>query len=265
MANEVEGKVVLTGPDRDATIEAIAALVAIGGFTVSHRTEHALADAYFDTPDRQLATARLALRFRSEDGQSRITLKGEGRVEAGVVSRYELERDWSAEALEEVLEVLRKSGVVLDTTAVETKNGATAALRSLGLRPSSPRTNQRSALALADITRSVVAELDVDRVTFVAGGVMVHHYEVECEAHDTTGGDIIRTVLYDLQTRFEGLRPVTYSKLGLGEHLQHLAAAGQLTAMLGDLDSGLKPGAIGSFRMLTAEAYEEIGRTLTRM
>jgi hypothetical protein len=257
MPDEVEGKLVLTSPDRAMMIEAIAALGAIGGYVVVGRTQHALSDAYFDTPARELATARLALRVRGEDGRDRLTVKGEGRIDAGVISRFELEREWSREALDEVLEALRDGGVSLEASRLDVASGATAALQSLGLRPTSPRTNLRTALALADASGTIVAELDVDRVSFTAGATAVKHYELECEAHGDHGSDVIRAVLADLRSRFEGLRPVAYSKLDLAEHLERLEAEGRLALMLEE-DSGLKPGAPGSCGTLTPEAYAQI-------
>jgi inorganic triphosphatase YgiF len=243
--DEVEGKLVLTSPDRARIIEDIASLESIGGYRVLQRSDHALADAYYDTPDRDLAGARLAQRVRSEDGRERLTLKGESRVHAGVITRHELEREWSRDALDEVLVAIRSDGVEFDTSPLDADHGAAAALASLGLLPTSPRLNQRTVLELSGALGVVVAELDLDRVTFTAGAFAVRHYELECEAHGEHGHDAINAVVADLRYRFQGLQPIIYSKLDLAEHLEDLAATGRLEALL-EGDS------------LTAAAYSDI-------
>ena len=249
MPDEVEGKLVLTSPKRPEVLEEVAGLSEVGGFTVVGRSDHSLSDAYFDTTNRDLAGAGLALRIRTEDGTERLTLKGDPAVDSGVVSRFEFEEDWSPEALQEVLEAMGEAGVRLDTANLERGHGATVALESLGFRPTAPRTNNRTVLELADGENGLVAEVDVDRVIFTIGDKKVRHYEIECEAHSGKSSDSIRAVLSDLRSRFTALTPVTYSKLALAEHLEQLERSGHLTELLDG-------------ETLTREAYTAIGRIL---
>src|SRR5690606_19879886 len=111
MPDEVEGKLVITGPDAAAVYDAIAALTAIGGFRVAHRAVEEIADVYFDSPERALFAAGLALRVRSIDGRELLTVKGESRVLGGVITREELEVEWSLDGLDTVLEALNQAGV----------------------------------------------------------------------------------------------------------------------------------------------------------
>jgi inorganic triphosphatase YgiF len=112
MPDEVEGKLVILGPDAPSIYEALAALDAAGGYTVARREVEQLADAYFDGPERRLFAAGLALRVLN--GRELLTVKGESRVSGGVISRDELEVDWSPDGLDEVLEALSQAGVWLD-------------------------------------------------------------------------------------------------------------------------------------------------------
>jgi inorganic triphosphatase YgiF len=232
MPDEVEGKLVILGPDPSAVYEALAALDAAGGYTVTRREVEQLSDAYFDGPERRLFAAGLALRVRVLNGRELLTVKGESRVSAGVISRDELEVDWSPEGLDEVLEALSKAGVWLDDVeAARQAGGAPAAMAALGFLPSAARENRRVALTLGR-GDDHIAELDVDAVTLTVDGSPVRHYEVECEAKGSGDAAVVRAVLADLRTRHPLLRPWSVSKLALGEALEALASEGRLTSLL---------------------------------
>ena len=225
----------------------------MGGFTVVRRSEHSLSDAYFDTPERDLADAKLALRIRGEDGRDRLTLKGDASIDSGVVSRSELELEWSPEALERVIEAIRRGGVKLDTSPLDSTHGANGGTRVPGpTRDGSLAPTIAPSLELAGASGAIVAELDVDRVVFTAGRTQVRHYEVECEAHGGHGSDAIRAVLADLSIALRRAAAVTYSKLALAEHLERLEAEGRLAAMLDG-------------NALRREAYEEIEKALAQV
>jgi inorganic triphosphatase YgiF len=232
MPDEVEGKLVIMGPDAPAVYEAIAGLAAIGSFRVAHRAVEAISDIYFDSPERALFVAGVALRVRTLDGRELLTVKGEARVHEGVISRQELEVEWSPDGLDEVLETLNQAGVSLgNVAAAREASSARQAMEALGLVAGSSRSNRRSALTL--VRESTVAgELDVDAVALTVDGTLVRHFEVECEAGP--GGDtgVVRDVLADLTSRYPGLRRWSISKLALGEALEALCAAGRLSPLL---------------------------------
>jgi inorganic triphosphatase YgiF len=217
MPDEVEGKLVIMGPDAPAVYEAIAGLAAIGSFRVAHRAVEAISDIYFDSPERALFVAGVALRVRTLDGRELLTVKGEARVHEGVISRQE---------------TLNQAGVSLgNVAAAREASSARQAMEALGLVAGSSRSNRRSALTL--VRESTVAgELDVDAVALTVDGTLVRHFEVECEAGP--GGDtgVVRDVLADLTSRYPGLRRWSISKLALGEALEALCAAGRLSPLL---------------------------------
>jgi inorganic triphosphatase YgiF len=232
MADEVEGKLIITAPDAQAVYEAIAQLDGMGGCRVARREVEDLVDAYYDGPERPLFAAGLALRVRMLNGREMLTVKGESRVSEGVVSRSELEVDWSPEGFDEVLEALSQAGVWLgDVEAARERASAPEAMEALGFVAGAPRSGRRVALSLMR-NGDVVAELDVDVVTFTVAGRPVRHYEVECEAKGAGDAAVLRAVLDDLHSRYEGLRGWSVSKLALGEALEELARAGGLEALL---------------------------------
>jgi inorganic triphosphatase YgiF len=232
MPDEVEGKLVITGPEVPAVYEAIGRLDAAGGYRVARREVEMLSDAYFDGPEQQLFVLGLALRVRSLNGRELLTMKGESRVQDGVISRDELEVAWSPEGLDEVLETLSQAGVwLVDIEAAREAPTARAAMEALGFVAGAARENRRVALTLAR-GDEVVAELDVDAVTMTVDGRVVRHYEVECEAKGAGDAAVVKAVLDDLRSRHEGLRPWSVSKLALGESLEALASEGRLAPLL---------------------------------
>jgi inorganic triphosphatase YgiF len=231
MPSEVEGKLIIT-TDAERVYEAIARLDAISGCHVAHREVELLSDAYFDAPARPLFAAGLALRVRSLNGRELLTIKGKSRVQDGVTSREELEVEWSPEGLDEVMETLTQAGVSLgDADSARQAASAHEAIEALGFAANTPRRNRRVALTLVR-AGEVVAELDVDAVSFTVAGRLVRHYEVECEAKGAGDAAVVRAVLDDLRSRHEGLRASSVSKLALGEALESLAQDGDLEALL---------------------------------
>jgi inorganic triphosphatase YgiF len=172
------------------------------------------------------------LRVRSLNGRELLTVKGESRIADGVITREELEVDWSPEGLDEVLEALGQAGVSLgNVEAARECASAREAVEALGFVAGASRSNRRTALTLMR-EGEVVAELDVDAVTFTVLEKPVRHYEVECEAKGAVDANVLRAVLTELRARYAGLRPWSVSKLALGEALEALAEEGRFDGLL---------------------------------
>lgn len=232
MPDEVEGKLIIVAEDAEAVYEAVAASDSFVGCRVAHRQVEHIEDAYFDGPARPLFAVGLALRVRSLNGRELLTVKGEARLGDGVISREELEVDWSEGGLDEVLEALGQAGVSFGgVEAAREATTARGALEALGLTATSPRSNRRTALTLMR-SGEVVAEVDVDAVTFRPGGRLVRYFEVECEARGSGDASVVRAVLTELRSRHAGLRAWNVSKLALGEVMEALEREGRLDEVL---------------------------------
>ncbi|MGO4331377.1 CYTH domain-containing protein [Cupriavidus sp. 2TAF22] len=93
MAQEIELKLAVP----DGAMPALAAWLDAHG---EARGEHTLLNVYLDTPARDLARARAALRLRRRGEQWLQTLKTAGKSEAGLAARHEWETKVAAEAIE---------------------------------------------------------------------------------------------------------------------------------------------------------------------
>ncbi|CAG9183183.1 CYTH domain-containing protein [Cupriavidus pinatubonensis] len=93
MAQEIELK--LAVPD-DALAQLAAWLDANG----ESKGEVTLLNVYLDTPERDLARARAALRLRRKGAQWLQTLKTAGQSQGGLASRHEWETEVDGEAIE---------------------------------------------------------------------------------------------------------------------------------------------------------------------
>lgn len=94
MAQEIELKLAI--PDDAASAALVRWLDANG----QRDGDFALTNVYLDTPQRELAAARAALRLRRHGGQWLQTLKSAGESRDGLATRQEWETPVSAEAIE---------------------------------------------------------------------------------------------------------------------------------------------------------------------
>ncbi|SDD65867.1 CYTH domain-containing protein [Cupriavidus sp. YR651] len=96
MAREIELKLAVP----DAALAAVAAWLDANG---QPRGETTLLNVYLDTPDRDLARARAALRLRKKGAQWLQTLKTAGSSAGGLASRHE----WETEVVGQALDLAR--------------------------------------------------------------------------------------------------------------------------------------------------------------
>lgn len=84
---EIEAKYRATRPIEPADIEALD----FSPYTLGARVEHDLRDSLLDTPERELAARRYALRVRQDREEVLLTLKAPAETEGGIHRRREWE------------------------------------------------------------------------------------------------------------------------------------------------------------------------------
>jgi inorganic triphosphatase YgiF len=244
---EVEGALLVQAADQEAAGERVAALAAVDRFELRARPAQRIRDVYLDTGDGALAGARVAFRVRELDGRPLLTLKA-GPVRSGLATeRLELEAPWSAEALQAVLEELRRRGVELEAPTEGTGTGDPLAdLAGLGLRPTQTRETTRTpreVVERGDPGAGPVAELALDDVTYQLPAGTARLLEVEVEAKGAGGLETVQALLAALAGMFpEDLRPWSYGKLATGRAVECLLAEGRLEGQL-DADGRIRPAA----------------------
>ena len=244
---EVEGVLLVRAGDQEAAAAKVAGLEAVGRFRLRHRPAQRIRDIYLDTGDGALAAAPVAFRVRELDGRPLLTLKADP-VRAGLAAeRLELEAPWSAEALQAVLEELRRRRVELPVPPEGAGAGEPLAdLAALGLRPTQVRETTRTprdVLERGDPGAGPVAELTVDDVAYRLPAGTARLLEVEVEAKGPGGMETVNDLLEALAAAFpDDLVPWPYGKLATGRAVERLLASGRLEGLL-DRDGRVRPAA----------------------
>lgn len=96
MAREIELKLAVP----DAALAAVAAWLDANGEPRGPRDGVTMLNVYLDTPARDLASARAALRLRKKGDQWLQTLKTAGQSAGGLAARHEWETPVAGEAIE---------------------------------------------------------------------------------------------------------------------------------------------------------------------
>src|ERR1044071_1863952 len=222
-SRESEAALILCTADPESGGEQIAALVSIAPPPPLPQQTRTIHDVYYDTPDSQLDSRRLALRIRKQNGKSLIALKGPSeRALASSLERLEIEADWSWNSVQRILRHLAKRGVML-TNFNERIENANMFIKVLGLDICQTRVTTRTIRKVVQggVERNAVAELAVDNVEYIFGpGRRVRLHEIEIEAIGS-GEMAIQVVSAYLLDRFgNALREWPNSKIKTGKTIE---------------------------------------------
>jgi len=244
---EIEATLRIRNTTAEALTEELAGWGRLGDLILEIRSPLRITDCYLDRPDGSLRRAGFAFRRREvEDGSSvrhQLTLKGLARLERGLgIERFELERDESRQARDEIRRFLIRYGV-------ELAGDPTTGGSDLGLQPIQERSTRRERLwgLRGDVPR---VEVCLDRVRFGVADSVVVHEELEIEA--LAGGDAgtVDIAGRELLRRLpDQLVPWPYTKLEIGRGLERMAAANRLPSLTPE-------------RRLDADGYRRLGQLL---
>ncbi len=247
-AIETETTLVIPAPSARETADAVAAARAVAGHRLVLEPDRRIRDVYVDDAGRTLSGVGLALRWRRETREGRltdrITLKGaleplppgpsrSGQVASPsartAVRRLEVERPFSPEGWVEIDSALGASGVQLSAPHWPADMPEDA-LSASGLERVQARETWRRPRAVVSPDGHACAELVVDAVTYeLEEGTLVHH-EIEVEA--VSADAALDRIVDELMARHRSLLgPWRHSKLEVGEALVRLAVAGELDAL----------------------------------
>jgi inorganic triphosphatase YgiF len=243
---EVEGVLLVSADDQEGAGRRVGALERVDRFELRPRPTQRIRDVYLDTGDGDLAGAQVAFRVRELDGRPLLTLKA-NPVRSGLAAeRLELEAPWSAEALQSMLEELRRHGVQLPDPPEGIGAGEPLAdLAGLGLHPTQRRHTTRTPRDVRErgTDGGPVAELTIDDVAYQLPAGTARLLEVEVEAKGGGGLETVQALLGALaEVLSDALRPWPYGKLATGRAVEQLLAAGRLEGLL-DPSGRISPAA----------------------
>ena len=240
---ETEATLVICSETTEEVAGQIAAVTSLDGYSLLPAPDEEIRDVSFDTPGRELRARGLALRVRTMDSLMLVTLKGPPQaVGWGAVKRMELEAPWSGDAITRTLDELERRGVALNhRRRVPYDSDPFGVMMGLGLEEVQDRHTRRLVRRILPEGREdapVLAELDIDHVTYHLPDRHVRHYEVEIEAKVNDGTEVIKAVSGHLQAVFgSGLRSWDHSKLSTGLAISELLGRERPAGLLSNHDA----------------------------
>jgi uncharacterized protein YjbK len=186
---EIEKSFVIFGEHVESVLERLRRMDRIGPYALGMFENSLLLDEYFDLPDHQLQWKRLTIRIRTINESKLITLKGPTFLKNGVPHRVELERIYSEDSVQEIVDILRSFGIRNDKISAHSGDPANY-LKDAGFSCVQARITSRLS-AKIDVPPPKTAVLVLDKTTFVAENRNIHHHEIEIEASD---GEVLRKI-----------------------------------------------------------------------
>jgi hypothetical protein len=274
ISKELETVIVVASDDPKSIANEIEGLSSIGGYFLLYGSPKNIRDRYFDTNAKDLNSQKLALRIREINGDKLLTLKGPSVPRGEAMQRMEIEKKWSHEAFEHVLEELRSRKIEISLPEDASRNDMTkpnafqnqtsseikCIMSRYGLKEIQDRETSRIIRnVVSERYGPILAELAIDRVCYHLNDESIVFYEVEIENKSQDDGfDVIGAVGIMLLMRYpEAMHRWTHSKLEIGKAIDeinpHLHKGDFLEIINDKKDSK-------TLYLLKAAAFDEIDR-----
>jgi inorganic triphosphatase YgiF len=224
-SREIETAFIIRAERSREIARSVADLRSLGPFSLIPRTTLTLRDTYFDSPDKRLRSAKLALRTRTVGSDTLIALKGDPRPGAhGGEDRLEIEEPFSERSFLTIAEEMQRLGVSLD---IRPASGPDIIQKS-GLRKIQERETQRQVRDVIDPrSRNAFAEIAVDLVHYLLPGRRTGFHEIEIEArgNDENIQRTMKDISDELMKKFSSSLVLwPYNKLITGNAIRDLLA-----------------------------------------
>ena len=202
-------------------------------------------DTYYDTEENSLRKRRITLRTRRVSGGLLISSKSDLRkISGSIIQRKEVELPWSYDSVR-----LLAKNLKLRTHAPSISEfrriPASRTLAAMGLeavQERETRRNSRNIFRRGVSSTSILAELAVDRVTYIFKKTNVRLSEVEIESKSPEALPTVREIANALLTRHQPyLQEWPHGKFVTGLAIMKLLTTKRLRPFV--LEGKLKPGA----------------------
>jgi inorganic triphosphatase YgiF len=240
--------------DSDHFRKKLASLRKILEYDLQPKPVRIIFDTYYDTPENTLRQRKTSLRTRKIGGALLVSTKSDVRRIAGnIIRRRETELPWSYSSVRLIARTLKLKTPLIPISQFR-RIPVTKALASMGLEIIQERRTRREArnVVRRDTTPALIlAEMEIDRVTYTFKNTKLGFSEVEVEAKSVKGLATVQDIANALVSKYHpNLRQWFHGKFVTGLAIQRLLDTKEFHRYI--LNEGF----------LRPEAFELIDRTV---
>jgi uncharacterized protein YjbK len=235
--SEVENALLILTKDREQVEKIIKDLILGNRYHFDQKGGRTMTDMYFDYKDKSLKKHNIDLRIRSIDGETpKITLKVLKRITTSHSERVEIERFWSLESFNEIMNELSShlEGPVLENSANFINEDPENILTSVNFVKIQERKTERNIIdAINSHTGELEFEFAIDRSFYHLNSSYKDYglMELEIESKKTGNYEILDRLVNEIIAEHQSIfRPWPHSKLATGLAMETLFSRRELKA-----------------------------------